>query len=81
MMYKEHKVGDKVKPHYHEQKVEVLIMLEGRAKYIVNDQELILETGSYLFADTNQVISAEFLEDSKIFAIHSPSLPSDKIEI
>lgn len=76
-----HKAGDLIKSHYHQKKVELLIFLEGKVKYNVNDQEFILEPGMFLFADINNVISGEFLEDSKIFAIHSPSLPKDKVEV
>ncbi len=54
-------------------------MLEGKAKYKVNGKEVLLTNGSYLYADVNNVIEGEFLEKSKIFAIHSPSLPNDKV--
>ncbi len=77
-LYKEHKKGDLQAPHYHKQKVELLLIIEGKAKYVVNDQEVILEKGSFLFVDVNNIISGEFLEDSKIFAIHSPSIVTDK---
>jgi quercetin dioxygenase-like cupin family protein len=79
IMYKEHQQGDVCKPHYHQEKVELLIMLEGKAKYKVNGKEVLLTNGSYLYADVNNVIEGEFLEKSKIFAIHSPSLPNDKV--
>jgi len=39
---------------------------------------MFLESGKYLFIDVNNVISGEFLESSKIFVIHSPSISTDK---
>ncbi len=79
VMYKEQPAGFITKPHYHEQKVELLIILEGSAKYYVNDNEVILKAGDFLFIDVNNIVSGEFLEPSKIFAIHSPSIISDKV--
>ncbi len=77
VLYKEHKAGDICKPHYHQQKVELLIMLKGEARYFVNDNEVILKSGDFLFVDVNNVISGEFLKPSKIFAVHSPSIATD----
>jgi len=31
--------------------------------------------------DINNVTKGEFLEDSKYFAIHAPSIPTDKISM
>lgn len=53
-------------------------MLEGKAKYRINGNEVLLERGKYLFVDCNNVIEGEFLERSKIFALHAPSIPEDK---
>jgi mannose-6-phosphate isomerase-like protein (cupin superfamily) len=78
MLYKDLTRGDLVKPHYHKHKIELLIFLTGKAKYKVNDEEVILEKGDFLFVDVNNIISGEFLEKSSIFAIHSPSIPEDK---
>ena len=78
ILYREHKPGDFEKPHYHAQKIELLIMLEGRARYNVNGHDVEMSKGDFLFVDVNNVISGEFIEPSKIFAIHSPSIPTDK---
>jgi quercetin dioxygenase-like cupin family protein len=78
VMYKEHVAGDVITPHYHQLKIELLIILEGKAKYIVNGNEIVLGKGDFLFVDVNNIISGEFLESTKIFAIHSPSIVSDK---
>jgi len=78
VVYREHDQGDKTEPHYHKKKIELLVMLEGKARYQVNGNEVILESGKYLFIDVNNVIESEFLEKSKVFAIHAPSIPTDK---
>lgn len=78
VLYVEHKKGFATKPHYHKKKIELLLFLSGKARYTVNDNEVILKGGNFLFVDINNVISGEFLEDSIIFAIHSPSIPTDK---
>ena len=80
VMYREHTESQKIVAHYHEHKVEILILLEGRAKYTINGKEYNLEKGDYYFADVNNVIEGEFLEDSKVIVIHSPSIPEDKID-
>lgn len=80
VLYKEHNTGDIVKPHYHKEKIELLLFLSGKARYKVNDNEIILKGGDFLFVDVNNTVSGEFLESSIIFAIHSPSLPNDKFD-
>jgi len=81
IMYREHKKGDSVAPHYHQQKVEIMIVLEGKLKYNINGKDVFLEKGNFLFVDTNNILFGEFLEDSKIFAIHAPSIISDKVVV
>jgi quercetin dioxygenase-like cupin family protein len=76
--YKEHPIGNVIAPHYHKIKVELLIILEGKAKYTINENEVILNKGDFLFVDVNNVISGKFLEPTKLFAIHSPSIVTDK---
>lgn len=66
---------------YHEEKIELLLILEGHAKYKINGTEVELRGGDYLFIDVKNVTEGEFLAPSKIFAIHSPSLPTDKVVV
>jgi len=56
-------------------------MIEGSAKYTINDEDIFLEKGDFLFIDVNNLISGEFTKSSKIFAIHSPSIPTDKFKL
>ncbi|HOR01898.1 MAG TPA: cupin domain-containing protein [Candidatus Woesebacteria bacterium] len=81
IMYRIHKKGDIIEAHYHKKKVELLIMIEGSAKYTINDEDIFLEKGDFLFIDVNNLISGEFTKSSKIFAIHSPSIPTDKFKL
>lgn len=81
VMYKQHKAGETYGAHYHKLKVELIIVLEGKAKYTVNGNDVILNKGEFLFVDVNNVITTEFLEPTKIFVIHSPSIVSDKTVI
>jgi mannose-6-phosphate isomerase-like protein (cupin superfamily) len=78
ILYREHHSGEIVAPHIHQQKCELMIILEGKAKFKVNNQESILEKGMYIFVQPNNIVTTEFLETSKIIAIHSPSIPTDK---
>ena len=78
VMYRIHKKGDIVEPHYHKKKVELLIVIDGNARYNINGKNIFLKKGDYLFIDVNNLISGEFIKTSKIFAIHSPSIPTDK---
>jgi quercetin dioxygenase-like cupin family protein len=78
VLYQKHQPGDTSKPHYHKQKVEILIFLTGKAKYQVNSQEVTLRSGDFLFVDVNNIIQGTFLKPSTIFAIHAPSFPTDK---
>lgn len=81
ILYKEHQPGDKAGAHYHKLKVELLIILEGKARFNVNGNEVMLSKGDFLFVDVNNIISGEFLEPTKIFAIHSPSIVNDKTAV
>lgn len=81
ILYRENEKGHICKAHYHQQKVEIIIMLAGKAEYNINNKSVILNSGNFLFVDVNNIISGEFLQDSKIFAIHAPSIPSDKTVI
>lgn len=79
IFYREHKKGDVSQPHYHKKKIEVLLMIVGKAKYKINNKIVILKGGNFLFINTKNIIYGEFLKPSKIFAIHAPSIPRDKI--
>lgn len=81
VLFMEHKPGDKCKKHYHRKKIELIIVLEGKARYFVNEKEVMLNKGDFLFLDVNNITEGEFLEPTKIFAVHSPSIPDDKVSL
>ena len=81
IQYKEQPVGHICKKHYHEHKVEIMLMLEGKAVYTINNKAVEIKAGQFIFMDVNNVTRGEFLENSKYFAIHAPSIPTDKISM
>lgn len=78
VLYREHKKGDTDELHFHKLKIEVVIILKGKIRFNVNGKDIILRAGDFLFLDINNIVSSEFLEPTKIFVIHSPSIPNDK---
>jgi len=81
MQYKEQPAGHICKKHYHQKKIELMIMIEGRAIYTINDKDVEIKKGDFLFIDTGNITEGKFMEDSKYFAVHAPSIPDDKIAI
>jgi len=81
VFYHERKAGDICKAHYHQKKVEVIIFLEGEAKYTINGKQNILKAGDFIFIDVNNVVEGEYLKPSKIISIHSPSILTDKVVV
>lgn len=55
------------------------MVLEGMARYFINRKEVMLHKGDFLFVDINNIIEGEFLEPTRILAVHSPSIPDDKV--
>lgn len=81
VQYVEQKAGHVCKRHYHQKKVEILLILEGRVVYTINSDKFELGKGEFLFVDTNNTILGEFIEDTKYFCIHAPSIVDDKVKI
>lgn len=81
VQYKEQKAGHICKKHYHQKKVEILLILEGRAVFTINDAMAEVKAGDFLFVDINNIITGEFMEDTKYFTIHAPSITDDKVKV
>ncbi len=81
IQFTKHEKGHICKKHYHQKKVEVNIMLKGKAKYLINDKEILVKAGEFIFIDVNNVVKVEFLEDCEIISIHSPSISTDKVVV
>lgn len=64
-------VGKKFEPHYHESMIEVFIMMNGRVKAKIDNEEAILEKGDMVIAKEGQVHTFENLgqEDVDYFAL------------
>lgn len=78
LKYFNHIAGEKFDFHKHNKKIEIGIILSGKMKLIVNNEEFIVESGQFWFAEKGEVVMQEFLEKTEGFAIHAPCVPSDK---
>lgn len=70
------------KLHYHPQGKEYMIVLAGKARFLLGDEELILEDGDYISIPSgtpDQII--EVLEEFTIIGIRYPSIPDNKVFI
>ena len=76
-----HKPGDISAKHYHQEKIELIIILGGEAKYFINDELINLKKGDFLFVDVNNTVEGKFEKECELLAIHSPSIPSDKVRL
>ncbi|MBU1178214.1 cupin domain-containing protein [Patescibacteria group bacterium] len=81
VQFKEQKAGHVCPSHYHQKKVEILLILEGRAFFTINKDRVEVKTGDFLFIDTNNITLGEFVEDTIYFTIHAPSIPDDKVKV
>lgn len=79
--YARHAKGELAPKHYHTQKIELLFILQGKARYHINDTDVELNPGDFLFVDINNVISGEFLADTELIAIHTPCMVGEKIDV
>jgi len=64
-------VGKKFEPHYHQSMIEVFIMMNGRVKAKIDNEEVVLEKGDMVIAKEGQVHTFENLgqEDVNYFAL------------
>ena len=79
IIYKSHQPGDTVAYHKHEQKIEVMIIIEGKIKCTIEGQTFNMNTGDFYFLEKGVASSLQVLEPTRLLAIHSPCVPSDKI--
>jgi len=81
VQYMEHKAGHVCKKHYHQKKVEIILILDGRVIYTINENKVEVKKGDFLFVDINNTVLGEFIEDTKYFSIHAPSITDDKVKV
>lgn len=79
VLYRELEKGFTTKSHYHQEKIEIVIIIDGKARYTINHHYEILEKGMFVLIEANSIISCEYLEPTKIFVIHSPCIPEDVV--
>lgn len=73
-----HQKGEKYDFHKHNHMIEIGIILSGKMRLIVADEEFILEGGQFWFAEKGIIVMQEYLDQTEGFAIHAPCVPSDK---
>lgn len=67
--------------HYHNTKVEILLFLQGKAIFTINEKKMTVKKGEFIFIDGSNSITIDFVEDCEFFSVHSPSLPKDKVKL
>lgn len=75
--YKYHKKGDVHEKHYHKHTTEFILVAQG--SLIVNGNEI--NKGQIFILEPYVVNEIEYLEDSELVVVKSPSLPSDRVAI
>lgn len=74
--------GDFEPEHFHPVGEEMLIIIEGKIRIVLDEKEHLLQTGDFVFekAGTREVL-AEVLEPTTFVAIRTPSIPDNKVAI
>lgn len=80
--YGELKPGGIEKEHFHPKGEELFIVIKGKMKVVIEEEEFLLEKGDFIFekAKTNEAI-IEVLEPTTIIAVRTPSVPENKIYV
>lgn len=75
------KPNDRLGKHYHNEVEETFFLLEGNAKMIINDEEILAQPGDAFQLspkDTHDIFNHTD-KDAKFIFIKAPFLPEDKI--
>lgn len=70
-----HKKGEKAIVHFHEQVLEINLLIKGKIKF----NDVIITPGEIFIFKPQEISDPEFLEDCEIICVKTPSLPKDKI--
>lgn len=74
--------GDSEPEHYHPQGMELVIIIKGKAKWILDGKEFLVKDGDVIFLEKNvHETIPEVLEPITIVSIRTPSLPGNKIKV
>ena len=69
--------GKKDVPHYHLKATEIQLIVKGRMR--INKEEF--GVGDICVLEPGEPYYAEYLEDTEVFAVKTPSVPNDKYYI
>ncbi len=74
--------GDTEAEHYHPTGQEMLIIVKGRVKIILDGEEHVLQGGDFVFqkSGTHETIT-DVIEPTTYIAIRTPSVPSNKVVV
>lgn len=75
--YKFHKKGDVHERHYHQYTTEFILVTQG--SLIVNKNKIV--KGQLFILEPYMVNEIDYLEDTELVVIKSPSLPNDRVVI
>jgi len=72
--YHRHSKGDKPAPHYHLLGTEITFLIEGRLRI----GDIVFGGGDIFITNPGEIVTPEYLEDSSLIVIKTPSIPGDK---
>jgi len=77
------KPGEDLAGHYHEQVEETFYVLQGKATFQVNDEEIVAEQGTALRMEPEDchAVANAGTRDLKLVFIKWPYLPKDKVSL
>ena len=71
--YQHNQIGN-TRSHYHRQAVEITLIITGRV--LMNGQ--VFEQGEIIVLEPGDISQLEYLEETRLVTIKSPSVPNDK---
>ena len=73
--YRTHKAGETWEMHYHPETTEINLVIKGKMKF----NNVVLEKEDIFIVEPWQISDPEFLEDTTVICIRTPSINDKKI--
>lgn len=78
--YNELKPGDFYPEHLHPKGKEVVVIIKGKVKWLLDGKEFILQERDFIFLENNvKEAVVEVLEPTITVSVRTPSIPNNKI--
>ncbi len=72
--------GETSPEHFHPFGEEIMLIIEGKIRLILDGKEHLLQTGDFVFQQANvKETLSEIIEPTIIVSIRTPSLPNNKV--